>query len=371
MHILSVYYTHKPGGFCKRLYRLLGALAGVGHTVHYFALDDPGAKLAAEVCFHKIPFPLARRSGLLFWTLFILWCPVYLTSQALRLPLERFVVFGAFYSAICLPARIIRRTPLILFMRSLVFKINELTDKPPLVRTLSNLVDTIGLRSASKVVCMSEAMKHEIEIFLGRPLKRCAVLPNDVPHIPSTVPRPPRDTGVLHLFTSGVLDRRKNVQLLLDALASVQVALGSGRVTLTIAGDGPLVEVLKAYAAGHQLSACTFLGWVDDVTPHLRQADVLLHPSLHEGAPNSVLEALALEVPVLAADTPELRELLFHRELLFDPHDAAALAAKLQSIIETPSALEHLARLCTGRARELRFDWDERAPALIAALADT
>ena len=41
MKVLSVYYTHKPGGFCKRLYRLLNAMQNSGHEVHYLCLDAP------------------------------------------------------------------------------------------------------------------------------------------------------------------------------------------------------------------------------------------------------------------------------------------------------------------------------------------
>ena len=51
------------------------------------------------------------------------------------------------------------------------------------------------------------------------------------------------------------------------------------------------------------------LGLTDDIAGVLRSADVLILPSLREGLPGSVLEALATGVPVVASDLPGLREL--------------------------------------------------------------
>ncbi|MDZ4785063.1 MAG: hypothetical protein SGJ02_03190, partial [bacterium] len=68
MRVASVYYTHKPGGFCKRLYRLLNVLAEAQHQVTYFTLDQPPpSSLSTNINIRIIPFPFQDRSGLLFW----------------------------------------------------------------------------------------------------------------------------------------------------------------------------------------------------------------------------------------------------------------------------------------------------------------
>ncbi|WP_180964505.1 glycosyltransferase family 4 protein [Microbacterium sp. UMB0228] len=64
-------------------------------------------------------------------------------------------------------------------------------------------------------------------------------------------------------------------------------------------------------------------GVVDDAAPILREADVLLLPSLREGLPGVVLEALASGVPVVASDLPTLRELEALPGVFFVPPNAA------------------------------------------------
>ncbi len=368
MHILSIYYTHKPGGFCKRLYRLLNALAAAGHMVHYLALDRPTDSLVPAIHFQRIPFPLKQRCGLIFWALFTCWCPLYLWYFCLRQPIERIAVFGAFYSSICLPARIIRRIPLVLFLRSLVFKINLITGKPAILRKISDLIDYLGISSASVVVCMGQSMRAEVERFIGRALRCCEILPNDVPLLPpptSCIKSAP--AAPLQIFTSGVLDARKNIVRLLEALVLLQERCGPDAATLTIAGDGPLLNSLKAFVVQKKIAGVTFLGWVDDLAKAMQGMDLVIHPSLHEGAPNSVLEALALSIPVIASDIPEIREILPDTTLLFDPHSPATLATKLEALHRQRSNLTELQNRCSRYAADLRFNWEERAVSLVCA----
>ncbi len=77
-----------------------------------------------------------------------------------------------------------------------------------------------------------------------------------------------------------------------------------------LAGDGPerprIERMLAASPAGRRVQ---LLGWCDDMVPVLSAADAFLFPSLTEGMPNAVLEALACGLPVVASDIPALREL--------------------------------------------------------------
>ncbi|MCK4340368.1 MAG: glycosyltransferase [Phycisphaerae bacterium] len=77
-----------------------------------------------------------------------------------------------------------------------------------------------------------------------------------------------------------------------------------------LVGDGPertrLEQILRLSPAG---PAVHLLGWRDDVGPILSAADAFLFPSLTEGMPNAVLEAMACGLPIVASDIPALREL--------------------------------------------------------------
>src|SRR5262245_24794494 len=101
MRIYSLYYTHKPGGFCRRLYRLLNALAKAGHEVTYFTLDAPPAgALNPAIAVSILPFLFRRRHGLLFWLLFSSYLPVFCFWKARKRSPDRWVVFGPYYAAI-------------------------------------------------------------------------------------------------------------------------------------------------------------------------------------------------------------------------------------------------------------------------------
>lgn len=371
MRILSLYYTDKPGGFCKRLYRILNALQARGNEVHYLSLDAPPPALSSAISFMRIPFPLQRRKGLLFWALFTWWCPIFTLCAALRIRPNKFLVFGAYYSTMVQPAKWQLGKSSILFMRSLVFKIDALTGKNAFVRFFSRLVDRFGLMSATHVVCLTKTMQKEIEHFLGRAPTSVHILPNDVPHAVSEQCSENRNLGLnpLVLLTAGVIDQRKNMDYLLDVMSKLKQRNMQEKVRLLIAGDGPLFPALKQRAEQEGLSAVEFLGWQKALPVQMRRATVLVHPSFHEGMSNTVLEALGEGMVVLAADTAEMREVLEHDALLFKPSDSESLTKIITSILENPAQLEELHRLSAARAKALTFDWDERAAELVKNLS--
>ena len=366
MRTLTLYYTHKPGGFCKRLYRLLNALADAGHDAHYLSLDDPGEAISPLVHFHRIPFPLRRRSGLLFWALFTLWAPIYTALSSVRLRPERLVVFGAYYSTASLLASKIRKVPTVLFLRSLVFKINEITNKPRWVSAVSASIDKIGITHASKVIVMSSAMKKDLFQFLGRELHNVEMLPNDIPDLGGGYRKSTfKPGGMLRAVASGVLDERKNTLFLIRIFSTLQREFGAEKVSLTILGAGPLFESLKQIVKDEGISCCRLVGWVSDPSSYLRNADIFIHPALHEGASNALLEALGSGLPVLVSDISEHREIFPAAELLFSPRDPNELLARLRAILRGEVALNDLTDQALTLTSALRFDWNGKAVSLI------
>jgi glycosyltransferase involved in cell wall biosynthesis len=126
-------------------------------------------------------------------------------------------------------------------------------------------------------------------------------------------------------------------------------------LTTVIAGrDGNETARLRALSESLGLSSTVrFLGHVDEVPDLLAACDVFAFPSRFEGLGGSVLEALALEAPIVASDVPALREVLQGGSLgeLVPVDDAAALAASIETIRSDPSA----ARVRSVRGREV-FD---------------
>ena len=101
------------------------------------------------------------------------------------------------------------------------------------------------------------------------------------------------------------------------------------RAAFVIAGGGPLEDELTALAYRLGVAhACRFLGERDDIHDVIAAMDVFVLPSLNEGLPMAVLEAMALDKPVVASRVGGLPEVIQHRGtgLLVPSGDARAFA---------------------------------------------
>lgn len=123
---------------------------------------------------------------------------------------------------------------------------------------------------------------------------------------------------------------------------------------LVLAGEGPLLSEMRELAAQKLGSRCHFLGFRQDVAELLSISDALVLPSLQEGLPRCVMEAMAMGVPVIGSDIRGTHDLLADGAgLLIPPRNVAALARALQSIVADPGAAEARAR----RARQRIADY--------------
>jgi len=110
-----------------------------------------------------------------------------------------------------------------------------------------------------------------------------------------------------------------------------------------------------------------FLGHVSDPVAFYECLDIFCLPSLREGLPNTLLEALAMEVPVIATTVGGIPAVLHDGEdsRLVAPGSAAALAAALGELIADAGLRQRLAH--AGRALvEREFDFRARMARMIA-----
>jgi glycosyltransferase involved in cell wall biosynthesis len=149
----------------------------------------------------------------------------------------------------------------------------------------------------------------------------------------------------------GRLYAQKNHAALLEALALGRGALG--RAHLVLAGAGPLRAELEARAARLGLGERVHLpGHVADVPALLAGLDAYAQPSAFEGMSNSLMEAMAAGLPVVASAVDGNRELVEHGAsgLLVPPGDIPALAGALESVLEDRALA---ARLGCAAARRM------------------
>ncbi len=213
------------------------------------------------------------------------------------------------------------------------------------------LAGRLTARLADAVVAPSRETARELETDYGCRVAR--VIANGITP-PALPPRPPAETGVEVLY-AGRLRTRKAVAVLVEAFATVHHRAPHAR--LRLAGDGEQRAALEAQVQRLDLAdAVHFEGAV----PHARMpelyaaADVFCLPSLYEGFPLAILEAMAAGLPVVAtrvAGNPEAVDDGAHGRLV-EAEDAAALAAALLDLIEDRESRQRMGRQARRRVEE-------------------
>jgi glycosyltransferase involved in cell wall biosynthesis len=89
-------------------------------------------------------------------------------------------------------------------------------------------------------------------------------------------------------------------------------------------------------------------------------SDLFILPSLKEGMPNAMLEAMGSGLPCLGSNIPGIRDILQYDELMFDPLDEKALVDRIQRLFCDHQFSNRVKRLCQERKEVFEFDWKER-----------
>ena len=134
------------------------------------------------------------------------------------------------------------------------------------------------------------------------------------------------------------LSPEKNLSQLISAFAAVVAADGAAR--LLIVGDGPERQALEAQVARLGLQACVrFAGTRNDMARIYPLVDCLVLPSLSEGMPLVVLEAMSSGIPVIASAVGDVPRLLANTQhgCLLPPGDEATLRAALLAAAAQPA----------------------------------
>ena len=140
-------------------------------------------------------------------------------------------------------------------------------------------------------------------------------------------------------------------------------------VELILIGDGALLEASRDQA--EQLGIRDRVRWtgaLDDVSEHLRNADIFTLPSRWESLPLSIIEAMAAGLPVVATDVGGVAELVTdgHTGVLVPPRDVDALAASLDRLLADRQLRADMGR--AGRDRYERLFTEDRMLELTLAL---
>lgn len=226
--------------------------------------------------------------------------------------------------------------------------------------TLARLLVRVTYPRARKIIAVSQGVANDLRRSFGVSGERLAVIANpvDVDEIRAQAQSgDPIPLDAPYAVTMGRLVPNKNFDMLIEAFARSGIP---GK--LLILGDGPERPALTGKIEALGLAGRVLMpGFTSNPFPTLRRAAFYVSPSNAEGFPNSLLEAMAVGLPVISTNCPSgpsevLAELpreqvgpgvvFAPHGILVPPNDAAAMAEALRAMAEP----------------ERRRDYAERAP---------
>lgn len=164
------------------------------------------------------------------------------------------------------------------------------------------------------------------------------------------------DTAHPVVLNVGRLIPQKGQQYLIRAMPTVLRTYPNAK--LLIAGEGRLRDQLEQEIRRLELTGmAAILGRRTDIDALLGIAHVFVFPSLYEGLPGALIEAMLAACPIIASDIVMHRELIEHGEtgLLIPPNDPAAVADGILSLANDPTMASRFAESAQRVARQ-RFD---------------
>lgn len=208
---------------------------------------------------------------------------------------------------------------------------------------------------AHRLVTVSQRVRRvAMEEEAIRPEKISVILNGIVPVTlegsPSTVRKQIHDEFGVRLdgylmLSVGRVTVQKGHTYLLDAIPAVLNAFPD--TVFIIAGDGHLRETLYEESVQLGIDGSThFLGTRSDIPELLYAADVFVMPSLWEGLPLALLEAMSAGLPVVATKVEGVESIIVDGEngYMISPQDVDALSAALIKILEDAEARAHFGR---------------------------
>lgn len=185
-----------------------------------------------------------------------------------------------------------------------------------------NAIRFLVYRLATRLIVVSQDLKHMMETQLGIHANRVLFIPNGIdtnyyaPHVYDREKM--RDelglrTTDFAIGYSGRLDPVKNFPFMMDMFK--QCVQEDSNCKLVLIGDGPEKSFIEQFSQEHGLQQHLIcVGKKDQVLPYLQALDVFTLTSFREQMPMSMLEAMAVGIPVVAAAVGEIPAILEEQE---------------------------------------------------------
>ena len=206
-------------------------------------------------------------------------------------------------------------------------------------------LDRLTQSKVDRYVCVSRSVAEFSASEGGLPKEKLVVIPNGIALEPYADCQPADltalgiEAGRRVVTFIGRLEPQKGVNWLIETAQAWLKQCPDGE--LLIVGEGPLEKSLKAACQATGIAQRVhFAGWRGDIPEILASSALLVLPSIWEGMPNVMLEAMASCRPVVAADVEGVRELLGPnwQQQTVSPGNTQAFVSKVVGFLQNPTA---------------------------------
>jgi len=217
-----------------------------------------------------------------------------------------------------------------------------------------NFLDRVALRRFDAVCAVSPVIAEKL-LALGLRRQRITIIPNGIDvrtfdAVPNAGRNEPQADATQIVGIVARLDMQKGFSYLLRAVAALRGSFP--RLRLLIVGEGPDRAALEEMIRGYSLTdVVTLAGQQTGMSVVYASMDIFVLPSLNEGLPMTLLEAMAARKAVIATQVGAIPTVVIDQEtgLLIPPADEAALTQALRQLLTDTDLRLRLGR--NGRAQ--------------------
>lgn len=244
-------------------------------------------------------------------------------------------------------------------VRKCVHTVHSLADREAEGRVQKIINGFYFRRGWSVPVALTPEVQSSVSEFYGLPLRRVPVIYNGI-DLSRCVPKTTYETGetvtILHV---GRFDAPKNHPGLLEAFRLLLETHPECRLRLV--GDGDLRADMEKLAREKGIADFVeFCGMQSNVYPYLHDADIFTLPSIYEGNPMTIIEAMGTGLPIVASRVGGIPDMISDGEsgLLVEP-EPRAICDSLARLMEDKSLRQRLGE--TARKQSQTFSAEHMA----------
>ena len=231
-----------------------------------------------------------------------------------------------------------------------------LEPQPWIMKQIYYFAEWFACLFRDKIICVSEYDRQAAIKAKLCPAEKLVTIHNGI----SPSPLSPRGRGqgegavvgtIAHLY------KTKGLNYLIDAAKILHSQFSIHHSEFRIIGDGPERNNLESLIANHNLeSKIKLLGEQKKASEYLSKFDIFVLPSVKEGFPYAILEAMAAGLPIVAAPVGGIPEAQGDAGILVPPKDSKALATAIQSLIDDPKRAKKMGLAAHERIKQFSFE---------------